>query len=175
MMQYDKTKALEILERTPSVLHALLSGIDDEWIMNNEGPDTFSPYDVVGHLVYGEKTDWPVRIKIILDHGTLKSFDPFDRFAMYDESKGKTIQQLLREFEDVRRHNIIWVKSLDLQEPDYDKKGMHPRLGEVTMRNLLAAWVVHDLTHIAQITRVMAKQYKTEIGPWVEFFRILNF
>jgi len=174
-MQYDIAKSLEILERTPSVLTSLLSGIDDEWIMNNEGPDTFSPYDVIGHLVYGEKTDWPVRVKIILDHGTSKSFDPFERFAMYEESKGKTIQQLLYEFEEIRKHNIIWVRSLDLQEPDYDKKGMHPKLGEVTLRNLLAAWVVHDLTHIAQITRVMAKQYKMEIGPWVEFFRILNF
>jgi len=174
-MQYDIAKSLEILERTPSVLTSLLSGIDDEWIMNNEGPDTFSPYDVIGHLVYGEKTDWPVRVKIILDHGTSKSFDPFERFAMYEESKGKTIQQLLYEFEEIRKHNIIWVRSLDLQEPDYDKKGMHPKLGEVTLRNLLAAWIVHDLTHIAQITRVMAKQYKTEIGPWVEFFRILNF
>jgi hypothetical protein len=175
MMQYDISKSLEILERTPSVLNLLLSGIDNDWIMNNEGPDTFSPYDVVGHLIHGEKTDWTARIKRILDDGTSKSFDSFDRFAMYEESKDKTMQQLLNEFEEIRKQNIIWFKSLDLQEPDYDKKGMHPKLGEVTMRNLLATWVVHDLTHIAQITRVMAKQYKTEIGPWVEFFRILNF
>ena len=175
MMQYDIAKSLEILERTPSVLNILLSGIDDEWIMNNEGPDTFSPYDVVGHLVHGEKTDWPVRIKIVLDYGTSKAFDSFDRFAMYEESKGKTMQQLLNEFEEVRKQNIIWFKSLDLRQPDFDKHGMHPKLGEVTLGNLLATWVVHDLTHIAQITRVMAKQYKTEIGPWVEFFRILNF
>ena len=175
MMQYDIVKSLEILERTPSVLNALLSGIDDEWIMNNEGPDTFSPYDVVGHLLHGEKTDWTARIKRILHHGTSKSFDSFDRFAMYEESKGKTMQQLLNEFEEIRKQNIIWLRSLDLQETDYDKKGMHPKLGEVILRNLLATWVVHDLTHIAQITRVMAKQYKTEIGPWVEFFRILNF
>jgi hypothetical protein len=94
---------------------------------------------------------------------------------MYEESKGKTIQQLLNEFETIRKQNIVWFKSLDLREIDYDKKGLHPKLGEVTLRNLLATWVVHDLTHIAQITRVMAKQYKTEIGPWVEFFRILNF
>jgi len=174
-MQYDIAKSLEILERTPSVLTSLLSGIDDEWIMNNEGPDTFSPYDVVGHLLHGEKTDWTARIKRILDHGTSKSFDSFDRFAMYEESKGKTMQQLLNEFENIRKQNMIWFKSLDLQQIDYDKKGLHPKLGEVTLRNLLATWVVHDLTHIAQITRVMAKQYKTEIGPWVEFFRILNF
>src|SRR6476659_2853385 len=121
MMQYDITKSLEILERTPSVLNALLSGIDDEWIMNNEGPDTFRPYDVVGHLLHGEKTDWTARIKRILDHGTSKSFDSFDRFAMYEESKGKTMQQLLNEFEEIRKQNIIWLKSLDLQETDYDK------------------------------------------------------
>ncbi|HEX5154377.1 MAG TPA: DinB family protein [Parafilimonas sp.] len=174
-MEYDIVKSLEILERTPAVLHTLLSGIDNEWVTNNEGPDTFSPYDVIGHLVHGEKTDWTARIKRILEYGTSKSFDSFDRFAMYEESRGKTMQQLLNEFEDIRKQNIIWFKLLDLQQTDYDKKGMHPKLGEVTLRNLLATWVVHDLTHIAQITRVMAKQYKAEIGPWVEFFRILNF
>jgi DinB superfamily len=174
-MEYNQTKALEILERTPSVLNALLSGIDDNWILNNEGPDTFSPYDVVGHLIHGEKADWTKRIKMILDYGTAKGFETFDRFAMYDESKGKTMQQLLDEFWELRKQNINWFKSLELEETDYDKKGLHPKLGEVTMRNLLATWVVHDLTHIAQISRVMAKQYKVEIGPWVDFFRILDF
>jgi hypothetical protein len=174
-MQYDQTKALEILERTPSVLHALLDHLDNEWVMNNEGADTFSPYDVVGHLIYGEKTDWRPRIKMILDHGTSQSFEVFDRFAMYKESKGKSIQQLLNEFEELRKQNVAWFKSLALEEADYNKKGVHPQLGEVTLRNLVAAWVVHDLTHIAQISRVMAKQYKTEIGQWVEFFRILCF
>jgi hypothetical protein len=174
-MQYDQTKSLEILKRTPAVLHALLDDLDSDWVMNNEGADTFSPYDVVGHLIHGEKTDWTPRIKMILDHGTAKSFEVFDRFAMYEESKGKTMRQLLNEFEELRRQNIEWFKSFDLQEPEYDKKGMHPQLGEVTLGNLVATWVVHDLTHIAQISRVMAKQYKTEIGPWVEFFRILSF
>jgi DinB superfamily len=175
IIEYNQTKALEILERTPSVLNALLSGIDDDWILNNEGPDTFSPYDVVGHLIHGEKEDWVKRIKIILDYGTAKNFETFDRFAMFDESKGKTMQQLLDKFGERRKQNINWFKSLELEERDYDKKGLHPKLGEVTMRNLLATWVVHDLTHIAQISRVMAKQYKGEIGPWVEFFRILDF
>jgi hypothetical protein len=174
-MQYDQTKALEILERTPLVLRALLGHLDNEWVMNNEGVDTFSPYDVMGHLIYGEKTDWIPRIKLILDHGTSTSFETFDRFAMYKESKGKSIQQLLNEFEELRKQNVAWFKSLALQERDYDKKGLHPQLGEVTLRNLVATWVVHDLTHVAQITRVMAKQYKTEIGQWVEFFRILSF
>jgi len=174
-MEYSQEKSLEILGKTPFVLKILLTGLHNEWIMNNEGAETFSPYDVVGHLIHGEKTDWTARIKRILEFGTAKPFDMFDRFAMYEESKGKTIDQLLDEFEKIRKQNIEWFKSLQLTENDLNKKGMHPRLGEVTLRNLLATWVVHDLTHIAQVTRVMAKQYKPEIGPWVEFFRILNF
>jgi hypothetical protein len=129
----------------------------------------------VGHLIHGEKTDWRPRIQRIIDHGNTKTFETFDRFAMYEESKGKTMHQLLQEFEDVRNENITWLRSLNLNDAYLDKKGMHPQLEEVSMRNLLATWVVHDLTHIAQITRVMAKQYKEAIGPWIEFFRILNF
>ena len=174
-MRYSVEKSIEILATTPAVLKALLSGIHEDWVMNNEGQETFSPYDVIGHLIYGEKTDWVPRAKIILEFGLSKPFTPWDRFAQYEESEGKTLQQLLDEFEIVRRENMIWFKSLSLTEADLDKKGMHPQLQEVTLRNLLATWVVHDLTHIAQITRVMAKQYKEDIGPWPEFFRILNF
>ncbi len=174
-MQYSLEKSYEIVERTPAVLKALLAGVSEEWILNNEGPETFSPYDVVGHLVHGEKTDWTVRIKRILESGNSKAFDLFDRFAQYKDSEGKSLKQLLVEFEQLRNENIQWLKSLNLSANDLDKTGMHPVLGEVTMRHLLATWVVHDLTHIAQITRVMAKQYKEEIGPWAEFFRILNF
>jgi hypothetical protein len=174
-MKYTFEVSCQILERTPSVLRELLSGLDDGWIMNNEGPETFSPYDVVGHLIHGEKTDWATRAKIILEFGLSRPFTPWDRFAQYEESKGKTLDQLLRQFKKVRMENVSWLKSLNLTEADLEKKGMHPSLGEVTLRNLLATWVVHDLTHIAQITRVMAKQYKEEMGPWPEFFRILNF
>ena len=174
-MRYSVEKSIEILATTPAVLKALLSGIHEDWVMNNEGPETFSPYDVIGHLIYGEKTDWVPRAKIILEFGLSKPFTLWDRFAQYEESEGKTLQQLLDEFEIVRRENMIWFKSLSLTEADLDKKGMHPQLQEVTLRNLLATWVVHDLTHIAQITRVMAKQYKEDMGPWPEFFRILNF
>ncbi|MGE5107520.1 MAG: DinB family protein [Sphingobacteriales bacterium] len=174
-MKYSVNKSIEILERTASVLKTLLPNLHNDWVSNNEGPETFSPYDVIGHLIHGEKTDWVPRAKIILEHGTAKPFTPWDRFAQFEESKGKTLQQLLDEFETVRKENILWLKSLNLSETDLDKKGMHPRLGEVTLRNLLATWVVHDLTHIAQITRVMAKQYKEEMGPWPEFFRILSF
>lgn len=174
-MNYNTDKSIEILERTPLVLKTLLSNLHDEWVMNNEGPETFSPYDVIGHLIHGEKTDWAVRARIILESGLSKSFTPYDRFAQQEESKGKSLLQLLDKFEAVRSDNVKWLKSLNLTEADLDKKGMHPSLGEVTLRNLLATWVVHDLTHIAQITRVMAKQYKEEMGPWPEFFRILSF
>jgi len=174
-MQYSLERSYEILDRTPAVLQALLSGLPDNWIMPNEGPETFSPYDVIGHLIHGEKTDWVVRTKMILEFGGTKTFERYDRFAQYEESKGKSLQQLLDEFIAIRNENMDWFKSLNLTEYDLDRKGMHPVLGEVTLRNLLATWVVHDLTHIAQITRVMAKQYKDEMGPWPEFFRILNF
>ena len=174
-MKYNHETSYEILERTPRVLRSLLQGLDDNWILNNEGPDTFSPYDVVGHLVHGEKTDWTVRIRRIVEHGTSLPFDPYDRFAQYEDSKGKDLLQLMNEFEQLRNENLGWLKSLKPSEADFDKKGMHPLLGEVTLKNLLATWVVHDLTHMAQITRTMAKQYKDEMGPWTEFFRILSF
>ncbi len=174
-MQYSLERSYEILDRTPAVLQDLLSGLPDDWVMPNEGPETFSPYDVIGHLVHGEKTDWVVRAKMILEFGNTKTFVKWNRFAQYEESKGKSLQQLLDEFAAIRKENMIWFKALNLTEADLDRKGMHPVLGDVTLRNLLATWVVHDLTHIAQITRVMAKQYKTEMGPWPEFFRILNF
>ena len=174
-MTYSLERSYEILERTPAVLDSLLSGLTDDWLMNNEGPETFSPYDVIGHLIHGEKTDWTARLKIILEYGDAKTFDRWDRVAMYEESKSKTIQELLDELAAVRKENMSWFRSLHLTEADLDRKGMHPVLGDVTARNLLATWVVHDLTHIAQITRVMAKQYKTEMGPWPQFFRILDF
>ena len=174
-MKYSTQKSSEILERTPAVLQSLLSGIDEGWVMNNEGSETFSPYDVVGHLIHGEKTDWAARTKMILEFGNTKTFERWNRIAMYEESKGKNLNQLLDEFAVLRKENMIWFKALNLTEEDFDKKGMHPVLGEVTLRNLLATWVVHDLTHIAQVTRVMAKQYKEEMGLWPQFFRILNF
>lgn len=174
-MQYSLEKSYQILDRTPAVLQALLAGLHDDWVMHNEDPDTYSPYDVVGHLIHGESTDWTARMKMILEFGNTKTFERWNREAMYEESKGKSIRQLLDEFAAKRKENMVWFRSLNLQESDLEKPGMHPVLGEVTLRNLLATWVAHDLTHIAQVTRVMAKQYKEEMGPWPEFFRILNF
>ena len=174
-MKYNAAQAIEILDKTPAVCTALLAGLSDDWVMNNEGPETFSPYDVIGHLIHGEKTDWVVRAKLILEWGNTKPFVPWDRFAQYQESENKSLQQLLDEFARVRKENMDWFKSLQLTATDLDKTGIHPTLGSVTLKNLLSTWVVHDLTHIAQITRVMAKQYTTEMGPWPQFFRILNF
>jgi hypothetical protein len=174
-MQYSLERSYEILDRTPAVLQALLAGLPDDWVMPNEGPETYSPYDVVGHLIHGERTDWTARMKMILEFGNTQTFVRWNREAMYVESQGKTLQQLLDEFAVLRKENMVWYRSLNLTDNDFDRKGMHPVLGDVTLKNLMATWVVHDLTHIAQITRVMAKQYKTEMGPWPEFFRILNF
>ena len=174
-MKYNLERSYEILDRTPAVLQALLGGLPDDWVMPNEGPETFSPYDVIGHLVHGEKTDWVVRAKMILEFGNTQTFVKWNRFAQYEESKGKSLQQLLDEFAAIRNENMGWFKARNLTEDDLNRNGMHPVLGDVTLRHLLATWVVHDLTHIAQITRVMAKQYTENMGPWPEFFRILNF
>lgn len=172
-MEFNLTKSIEVLERTPRVLEELLSGIDDEWVMNNEGDDTWSPYDIVGHLIHGEHTDWMGRLDVIL-YKEDKNFIPFDRVAMFRESGGKSLQQLLSEFTELRKNNLQRIRNLDLTEEDLDKTGIHPAFGEVTLRQLLSTWTIHDLTHIAQIARVMAKQYKEAIGPWIEYFRVLQ-
>ncbi len=135
-MKFDKSQSIEILERTPVVLKTLLNSLPDEWIMSNEGPETFSPFDVIGHLIHGERTDWTTRAKIILEFGLSKPFTPWDRFAQYEVSKGKTLAQLLDEFEEVRNENLQWLKSVNISENDLEKKGMHPVLGEVTPTKL---------------------------------------
>jgi len=174
-MQFSLQRSYEILDRTPGTLDMLLGGLSGEWTLQNEGPDTFSPFDVVGHLIHGENTDWRSRITMILEKGDSQSFVPYDRFAQFELSKGKSLEQLLAEFSQLRIENMRWLRSLHLKENDLDRQGLHPVLGHVSLRQLLSTWVVHDLTHIAQVARVMAKQYKAEMGPWVEFFRILNF
>jgi hypothetical protein len=173
-MEFNLNKSIEILERTPKVLEVLLNGLSTVWIQNNEGGETWSPFDVVGHLVHGEKTDWIARMEIILSDKPDKTFAPFDRFAQFEESKGKTISQLLTEFQELRNQNLTLLKSKDIQPEDLSKTGIHPTFGEVTLEHLLATWVAHDLGHIAQISRVMAKQYIEEVGPWREFLPILD-
>ena len=173
-MQFDLAQSIPVLERTPSVLKALLKDLPEDWTTANEGPNTRSPYDVVGHLIHGEKTDWIPRTKIILEHDEEKTFEPFDRFAQFENSKDKTLNQLLDEFESLRNENLKELKSLNITEEDLQKTGKHPELGSVILKNLLSGWVVHDLGHIAQISRVMAKQYTEEVGIWTQYMGILK-
>lgn len=172
-MNFCTERSIEILSNTPVVLNNLLKDLNNDWLYSNEGEDTWSPFDIIGHLVHGERTDWMERLDIIL-HRADKNFRPFDRFAQFNESKGKTINDLLTEFKILRESNIANLKKLNLKENNLDLKGIHPNFGEVTLRQLLATWTVHDLNHIAQICRVMAKQYKAETGPWVEYLPILQ-
>ena len=173
-MDFQLDQAIEILSRTPSVLKSMLSGLSKPWVHNNYGEKTFSPFDVVGHLIHGERTDWMARAEIILEHGESQAFEPFDRYAMYQASRGKTIGELLDSFESLRRQNIEKLKTLALTPQPFSGRGTHPELGPVTMRELLAMWVVHDLNHIAQIAKAMAFQYRDNVGPWLEYASILK-
>lgn len=173
-MTFDLNKSISVLENTPILLKNMLSELSKDWTHENEGPETWSPFDVVGHLVHGERTDWITRSFIIMNDSDQKTFQPYDRFAQFEESKGKTLEELLREFQVLRNQNLEQLKGFGLTESDYNREGIHPSLGPVTLANLLSAWVVHDLGHIAQISRVMAKQYKDEVGPWAQYMTILK-
>ncbi len=173
-MNFDLNNSLAILRRTPDVLETLLKDLPDDWTMQNEGGKSWSPYDVIGHLLHGEKTDWIERTRIILFEGPDKTFTPFDRFAQFKDSQGKTLNQLLKEFKTLRQANLKTLESFKITDEMLDKTAMHPSLGQVTLRNLLATWTTHDMNHIYQIVRVMAKHYKTEVGPWVKYLRLVN-
>ena len=173
-MKFNLQTSIEILERTPTVISKFVSGLSTSWTNENEGPDTWSPYDIIGHLIHGEKTDWIPRMDIILADREDKTFEPFDRFAQFQNSAGKSIDELLEEFSLLRLKNLAYLKSKNLSDKDLAMKGMHPELGEVKLSELLASWVVHDLNHIAQISRVMAHQYRTEVGVWQAYMGILN-
>lgn len=173
-MQFDLTKSCEILERTPRVLEAMLSNLSPDWTSSNEGEATWSAYDVVGHLIHADKTDWMTRAEVILSDKTERKFEPFDRFAQFEDSKGKTLAQLLNDFKEIRASSLKRLLALNISEKDLTKTGIHPTFGEVTLSQLLSTWVAHDLDHISQISRVMAKQYKEEVGPWIEFLKILR-
>ena len=173
-MNFDIERTFEILERTPEALSALLTGLSDEWLLVNEGGDTFSPKDVVGHLIAGEETDWVQRTEIILEHGVDRPFTPFDRFSFREDGKDVSLATLLEKFTELRSNNLDRIRGLDLDETKLDLEGTHPELGKVQLRQLLATWAVHDLGHIRQITRVMAKQYGDAVGPWRQYLRILD-
>lgn len=173
-MIFQIEQATEILSRTPTVLNSLLRDVSDDWTRKNEGGESWSPFDVVGHLIHGEEADWIPRARIILDHGTARAFDPFDRFAMFEKSKGKSINDLLDEFTSLRQKSLEELQSLNITPDKLQLRGTHPSLGEVTLGQLFATWVTHDLSHIAQITRVMCRQYAEEVGPWSAFLSILK-
>lgn len=173
-MEFNLENAIAILERTPKTLQAMLRDLPADWTTPNEGGESWSPYDVVGHLIHGEHTDWITRSRIILGDGPDKTFKAFDRFAQFENSKGKTLNQLLDEFEALRAQNMVKLKDLNITSDQFSREGTHPALGTVTLNNLLATWVAHDLGHIAQIARVMAKQYKSEVGPWEAYIPVLN-
>ena len=173
-MQFQLTHALEVLERTPGTFRALLGGLPDAWTSPNEGPDTFSALDNVGHLVHGERTDWIPRARIILAQGPNRRFEPFDRFAQNRESRGKSVSELLDELARLRAENLATLRGWELSDRELSLEGEHPALGTVTLRQLLASWVAHDLGHIAQTARVLAKQYREAVGPWREYLPVLD-
>lgn len=173
-MPFDLPQTLDILERTPAVLDALLRGTSDAWHAVAEGPDTWSAYDVVGHLVHGEETDWLPRARIILEHGEARPFEPFDRFAQFRRFAGWPLARLLDRFAELRRANLDVVRGWGLTEAQLALTGRHPAFGTVDLRQLLATWAVHDLNHVGQISRVMAKRYTDEVGPWRAYLSVLN-
>ena len=173
-MNFTLEKSIQILERTPNVLDAMLRNISADWTLHNEGGESWSVYDIIGHLIHGEKTDWIPRAQIILSEKSDKKFEKYDRFAQFEESKGKSFSQLLNEFKILREKNIEILRSLNITDKNLQDKGIHPAFGEVTLSQLLSTWVVHDLNHISQISRVMAKQYKQDVGPWTEYLKILQ-
>lgn len=173
-MDLDPEDAIAVLERTPAALRGMLAGLPETWLLADEGPETFSPRDVVGHLIHGEETDWIPRMRIILDHGESVPFTPFDRFAFRTASVGHTTDALLDRFAELRADNLRGLRALALDEAALARTGMHPGLGRVTLAQLFAAWVVQDLGHIKQVARVMARQYTAEVGPWREYLTILD-
>jgi hypothetical protein len=167
-------EAIALLTRTPASLDALLRGLPDTWVRCNEGEDSWSAFDIVGHLIYGERTDWMARARMILEHGESRAFEPFDRFAQFKESEGKSLGQLLDEFSRLRKQNLAELHALNLNSEILARRGKHPALGAVTLSQLLATWAVHDLTHLHQLSRVMAHQYREAVGPWSAYLGVLK-
>jgi DinB family protein len=173
-MDFDLDLSMDVLRRTPAVLGDLLGGLAEPWIRGTEGAETFSPFDVVGHLIDGEETDWIPRARIILARGADPRFEPYDRFRHRARNVGRSLSSLLAEFTQLRAANLELLRSWKLTATELDLPGVHPSLGRVTLRQLLATWVVHDLGHLAQVARVMAKQYRAAVGPWMSFVPVLT-
>ena len=173
-MEQNLSETIALLSRTPATLKALLRDLPDTWTQQNEGAKTWSAFDVVGHLIHGELTDWMPRAKRILEFGESRAFEPFDRWAQERASQGKSLGELLDEFERLRTNNLAELRRMSLQPQDLAKKGRHPALGVVTLSQLLATWAVHDLTHVHQLSRIMAHQYRQAVGPWTDYLGVLQ-
>jgi DinB superfamily len=173
-MQFKLPEATQILERTPAVVTQMIAAVPEGWIKATEGVGTFSCYDIVGHLIHGELTDWIPRTRIILEHGETRAFEPFDRCAQFREDQTRPIGALLDQFAFMRAENLSVLQGLHLSEQDLARKGTHPEFGPVTLGQLISSWAVHDLSHISQIARVTAKQYSHEVGPWYQYTSILK-
>ncbi len=173
-MEHNLQNSIALLTRTPAAINILVRDLPEEWTFRNEGENTWSVFDIVGHLIHGERTDWMARTRIILQFGETKPFDRFDRWAQQRESEGKSLPQLLDDFAQLRSHNLSELRALNLKPEDLRKRGTHPALGTVALSELLATWAAHDLTHLHQISRVMAYQYRTSVGPWVKFLGVLQ-
>ncbi|MEO8201802.1 MAG: DinB family protein [Gemmatimonadota bacterium] len=173
-MPFDLARSISVLERTPDTLRSLLAGLSPDWTHNNEGPDTWSPFNIVGHLIDGEETDWVPRARIILQQSGEKTFTPFDRLRHLRVNQGRSLEELLDSLAGLRAQNVSILRGFKITEAQLDLTGVHPDFGEVTLRQLLATWVAHDLGHLAQIARVMAKQYRSEVGPWEKYLPVLH-
>ena len=173
-MEFQLEHATEILRRTPAALNSLLRHLPEEWTLSTEGPESWSAFDVVGHLIHAEEADWIPRAKIILEHGESGTFEPFDRFAMFEKSRGKSLGDLLDTFERLRGESLKELEGMNLTPEMLGRRGMHPELGAVTLGQLLSTWVVHDLGHIGQIVRVLAKQYGEAVGAWQAYLPVLR-
>jgi len=171
---FELATGIDLLRRTPAVLRVWLTGLPDDWVQCHEGPDTWSPFDIVGHLIHGERTDWIPRVNQILAGQGETPFPPFDRFAQAHESKGKPLDVLLDEFEELRLESLEELEGFGLCDDDLNLPGTHPEFGSVTLGQLLATWVNHDLAHLGQIARVMAKQNRGAVGPWRKYLSILD-
>lgn len=174
MPNFSLPEATALLARTPATLNAMLRGLPDLWTRSNEGPNTWSAFDIVGHLIVGERTDWMPRVRILLDHGEARPFDPFDRFAQSKQTQGQSLETLLDDFASLRKENLAALDNLNLTTEDLPRRGTHPAFGAVTLSELLATWTIHDLTHLHQLSRVMAHQYREAVGPWSAYLGVLH-
>ena len=173
-MKFDLERSIEVLSATPATVRSLLGDLSEEWTASNGDRDDWQPYDIIGHYIYAEEADWIPRAKVILAQADDRTFPPFDRYGHFERSDAETLADRLDEFERIRNENIQILRSWELVDEELELKGVHPEFGEVSLAELIATWVVHDLTHIRQITTVMAKRYEQAVGPWKEYLSILR-